>query len=152
MEKEAILVSACLLGVPCRYDGKSILNRDVLELARRYRLIPVCPEVSGGLPVPREPMEIREGRVVGKSGTDGTAAYRKGAYDTLALAKKYGCRAALLKENSPSCGSGQIHNGNFDGGLVAGNGITAAQLLANGIAVFSENRIAELEQFLSERS
>ncbi len=150
MQKKPILVSACLLGVPCRYDGKSILNNDVLELAKSYRLIPVCPEVMGGLPVPREPMEIQDGRVMSRDGSDKTAAYRKGAYDTLELARRYGCRAALLKERSPSCGKGNIHNGNFDGGLIPGDGITAALLLQNGIAVFGESQIAELIAFLEK--
>lgn len=147
MQKKPILVSACLLGIPCRYDGKSILNNDVLELAKSYRLIPVCPEVMGGLPVPREPMEIQDGRVMSRDGSDKTAAYRKGAYDALKIARRYGCRAALLKERSPSCGRGKIHNGKFDGGLIAGNGIAAALLLQNGVAVFGESRIDELIAF-----
>ena len=147
MQKKPILVSACLLGIPCRYDGKSILNNDVLELAKSYRLIPVCPEVMGGLPVPREPMEIQDGRVMSRDGSDKTAAYRKGAYDALEIARRYGCRAALLKERSPSCGKGKIHNGKFDGGLIAGNGIAAALLLQNGVAVFGESRIDELIAF-----
>ena len=152
MEKKAILISACLLGVPCRYDGKSILNNDVLELAKSYRLIPVCPEVMGGLPVPREPMELREGRVISRDGLDKTAAYRKGAYDALELARRYDCRAALLKENSPSCGKGSIHNGNFDGGLIPGDGIAAGLLTQNGIAVFGEHRIGELIAFLEQKN
>ena len=147
MQKKPILVSACLLGVPCRYDGKSILNNDVLELAKSYRLIPVCPEVMGGLPVPREPMEIQDGRVMSRDGSDKTAAYRKGAYDALKIARRYGCRAALLKERSPSCGRGKIHNGKFDGGMIPGDGITAALLLQNGVTVFGESRIDELIAF-----
>ncbi len=151
MQKEAILVSACLLGVPCRYDGKSTENNAVWQLAKRFRLIPVCPEVMGGLPVPREPMELRDGRVISQTGTDGTAAYRKGAKVTLRLAKRYACRAALLKERSPSCGAGKVHNGLFDGGMVPGNGIAAERLLANGIAVFHEGQINELVAFLEEK-
>ena len=131
MEKEAILVSACLLGFPCRYDGKSLPNDNVLQLAERFRLIPVCPEVMGGLPIPREPMEIQNGSVMSQTGKDGTKAYQKGADITLTLAKKYGCRAAILKEKSPSCGTGEIHNGKFDGGMVPGNGIAANLLLFN---------------------
>ena len=152
MQKEAILISACLLGVPCRYDGKSIPNDAVWQLAKTYRLIPVCPEVMGGLPTPREPMELQGDRVVGQSGADGTSAYRKGAQIALDLAKQYGCRAALLKERSPSCGAGEIHNGRFDGGMVPGNGITAACLLAEGIAVFHERQIDKLVAFLEEKA
>ena len=151
MQTEAILVSACLLGVPCRYDGKSTENSAVWQLAKRFRLIPVCPEVMGGLPVPREPMEIRNGRVIGKSGADETDAYRKGAETALRLAKRYGCHAALLKERSPSCGAGTIHNGLFDGGMIPGYGIAAELLIANGIAVFHEGQIDELVAFLEEK-
>lgn len=152
MQKEAILVSACLLGVPCRYDGKNVPSEAVRALADSFRLIPVCPEVLGGLPVPREPMEIQNGRVTGRSGADGTAAYREGAQKALALAKRYGCRAALLKERSPSCGKGRIHNGNFDGGLIPGNGVAAALLLENGIAVFGENEIEKLLAYSEKKA
>ena len=147
-EREPILVSACLLGEPCRYDGGSQPVAAVKALADRYRLIPVCPESFGGLPIPREPSEVVGDRVVSRSGNDVTAAYRRGAELTLALARVNGCRAAILKEKSPSCGVGKIHNGRFDGGLVEGNGITAALLLASGIAVFGESRIDELNAFL----
>lgn len=148
MKKEAVLVSACLLGVPCRYDGKSKPVPAVWRLADRFCLIPVCPEEMGGLPTPREPMELQGERVVSASGVDGTECYRRGAQQTLALAKQYGCRAALLKEKSPSCGHGMIHNGKFDGGLIPGNGITADLLVAAGIAVFGESELETLEGFL----
>ena len=139
------------MGIPCRYDGKSMPNEGVWDLASRFRLIPICPEVMGGLPVPREPMEIRDGRVISRTGKDGTAAYRKGAEAALAMATRYGCRAALLKENSPSCGKGKIHNGSFDGGLISGDGVAAELLAANGIAVFGERKIGELIAFLEQK-
>ena len=152
MQKEAVLVSACLLGIPCRYDGKSMPREGVWDLAKHFRLIPICPEVMGGLPIPREPMEIRDGHVMSRTGKDGTSAYRKGAETALTLANRYGCRAALLKENSPSCGKGMIHNGKFDGGLIPGSGIAAGLLTANGIAVFGESKIGELIAFLEQKS
>lgn len=149
-KKEPILVSACLLGAACRYDGGSRPNDAVWALAERYRLIPVCPEVMGGLPIPREPSEIVGDRVLSRTGKDVTAEYRCGAERTLSLARKFGCRAALLKEKSPSCGTGTIHNGKFDGGLIDGYGIAARLLRENGIAVFGESRSDELIAFLGE--
>ena len=149
-KKEPILVSACLLGVACRYDGASRPNETVWSLAKRCRLIPVCPETAGGLPIPREPSEIVGDRVVSRTGRDVTAEYRRGAERTLALAQKYGCRAALLKEKSPSCGTGIVHNGKFDGGLVEGYGITARLLRENGIAVFGESQTDALIAFLGD--
>lgn len=149
-KKEPILVSACLLGAACRYDGGSRPNDAVWALAERYRLIPVCPEVMGGLPIPREPSEIVGDRVLSRTGKNVTAEYRRGAERTLSLARKFGCRAALLKEKSPSCGTGTIHNGKFDGGLIDGYGIAARLLRENGIAVFGESRSDELIAFLGE--
>lgn len=151
-KEEPILVSACLLGVACRYDGDSRPNDAVWALSERYRLIPVCPETMGGLPIPREPSEIAGDRVLSRSGKDVTAEYRLGAARALSLARKFGCRAALLKEKSPSCGTGTVHNGNFDGGLVKGYGIAAALLKENGVAVFGESQIENLNAFCRNRS
>lgn len=151
MQKNALIVSACLLGIPCRYDGKSQTNESVWKLAETFRLFPVCPEVMGGLPTPREPMEIQGDKVMSRSGLDGTDAYKKGADAVLALAKRQGCRAALLKERSPSCGAGSVHNGKFDGGMIPGNGIAADLLIRNGIAVFNENQIDDLIDFFKEK-
>ena len=101
-----ILVSACLLGVPCRYDGCAQSNERLLTLTGSRALIPVCPEQLGGLPTPRPPAERREDRVVTRSGEDVTEAFAQGAHETLRLAQLFGCRAAVLKANSPSCGCG----------------------------------------------
>ena len=106
--KEAILISACLLGVRCRYDGGSKPQEPILRLMEKYTLIPVCPEQLGGLPTPRLPSERIGAQVVMKDGTDVTAAYRRGAEEALRLARLFGCRRAVLKERSPSCGSGTI--------------------------------------------
>ena len=139
-----ILVSACLLGVCCRYDGQAKPHEGVLSLLGRHTLIPVCPEIYGGLATPRPAAERVGKRVLTAQGGDVTAQYRRGAEETLRLGRLYGCEAALLKEHSPSCGSGVIHNGRFDGGLTPGDGVTAALLRANGIAVYGESEWQKL--------
>ena len=127
-----VLVSACLLGVPCRYDGQSKRHPLAQELCRRHRVIPVCGEIFGGLPTPRPPAEICGQRVVTREGADVTAAYRRGA------------EAAVLKERSPSCGSGAIYDGTFSGTLTAGWGAAAGLLREQGIRVLGESRLEEL--------
>lgn len=145
--KEAILISACLLGVRCRYDGESVPKDAAFQLAEKYQLIPVCPEQLGGLSTPRAPSERRDGGVYANNGQDVTAAYRRGAEEALRLAKLFGCRRAVLKERSPSCGSGMIYDGSFTGRLTPGDGVTAALLKENGIAVYGES---DLDALLSE--
>ena len=130
-----MIVSACLAGFPCRYDGKSRPCAEVVELVRTGKAIPVCPEQLGGLPTPRPPCEICAGRVVDRTGTDRTEAFRKGAQTVLDLAKTYGAEKALLQNRSPSCGSGWIYDGSFSGKLVQGDGVTARLLAENGIQV-----------------
>lgn len=137
--KPRLLVSACLLGTPCRYDGKSKGSDAVRALAEHFELIPVCPEVMGGLPTPRTPSERRGERVVTQDGRDVTENYRRGAEAALEVAKREGICAAVLKERSPSCGSGEIYDGSFTGTRTAGDGVTAALLKVNGIAVFGES-------------
>lgn len=143
---ENIIVSACLLGCACRYDGQSKPDGSVTDLmaSGKANLIPVCAEIMGGLPTPRVPAEIVEGSVIRKDGVDVTAEYTRGAGEVLRLAKLYGCRYAILKENSPSCGSGKIYDGTFSGRLTDGFGVTASLLSSCGIAVFGESRIGEL--------
>lgn len=137
--KPKLLVSACLLGTPCRYDGEAKRNDAVRALAEKFELVPVCPEVMGGLPTPRTPSERQGARVVTRDGRDVTAEYRRGAESALEIAQREGVCAALLKERSPSCGSGVIHDGSFIGALTAGDGVTAELLRAHGIAVFGES-------------
>ena len=134
-----ILVSACLLGVACKYSGGDNACPAVLALAGRHTLIPVCPEVYGGLPTPRPPAERQGDRVVTEQGEDVTAQYQKGAQAAVQLAKLTGCEAAVLKKNSPSCGYGQIYDGTFTRTLTAGSGLTAEALLAAGIPVYNED-------------
>lgn len=135
-----ILVSACLLGCPCRYDGAVKADPRVLSLMERHTLIPVCPEQLGGLPTPRLPSERREGGVFDRGGMDVTVQYRQGAKEVLRLARLYGCTHAVLKERSPSCGSGQIYDGSFSHVLVPGSGVAAELLAQNGITVLGESQ------------
>ncbi len=135
-----ILVSACLLGETCRYDGKSVPCDAVIKMAKAHELVPICPEVLGGLSTPRTPCEIQpDGRVFDAAGVDRTAAFEAGARETLRIAKEHGCKTAILKENSPSCGSSHVHDGTFSGVLVPGRGKTAAILEAAGIETFSDD-------------
>lgn len=135
------LCSACLLGVCCRYDGKSKPNKKVLALAKKETLIPICPEQLGGLPTPRAAAEQKGGRVVTKEGTDVTDQFLQGAQQVLELAKAYGCKEAILKQRSPSCGCGQIFDGTFSGTVTKGDGITTQLLKANGISVKTEEDV-----------
>ena len=139
-----VLVSACLLGVPCRYDGQSKRHPLAQELCRRHRVIPVCGEIFGGLPTPRPPAERCGDRVLTEAGADVTAQYRRGAEAALQLARLYNCRAAILKANSPSCGSGTIYDGTFRHRRISGDGLTAALLKANGVQVYNEDTFAAL--------
>ena len=142
---ENILVSACLLGVCCRYDGSSKPNKSVMVLKEKYNLIPVCPEVLGGLEIPRPPSEICGKRVISKNGSDLTEYFESGAKKTLELALKNKCTKAILKSKSPSCGVNYVYDGTFSGKLVYGNGIAAALILSCGIKVTDENNLAALK-------
>ena len=144
MTKPKLLVSACLLGENCKYSGGNNRDEQVRALERYFQLIPVCPECFGGLPIPREPSEIRDGCVVSKSGVDVTAAFADGAEKTLYIAEEENCGLALLKERSPSCGSGEIYDGTFTGTVVEGWGVTAELLRREGIPVLGESRMGEL--------
>ena len=139
-----ILVSACLLGTACRYDGRSKADAAVTTLLARHTLIPVCGEIFGGLPTPRTPAERRGARVMTKDGRDVTDAYRRGAEEVVRLARLYGARAAILKERSPSCGSGQIYDGTFTHTLTEGDGLMAQMLKKKGVEVYGESQLEEL--------
>ena len=141
---KTVLVSRCLFGVPCRYDGASRPYPGLDALSERFTVVTVCPECDGGLPVPRPAGERRGDRVVTKDGDDLTAFYVKGAEIALAEAKRTGATVALLKSRSPSCGVGRIHDGTFSGGMTDGDGVTAKLLKENGIQVYTENDLAKL--------
>lgn len=128
-----ILVSACLMGLNCRYDGSGCYQPKIEKLKKKYHLIPVCPEIYGGLATPREPAEIVGDKVVTKTGCE------KGAQETLALARMMDCHIAVLKAKSPSCGKSKIYDGSFCGKLVDGSGILASLLINEGMTVLTED-------------
>lgn len=147
MKKEKLLVSACLLGTPCRYDGKANTLNRISSLEEKFTLIPVCPEILGGLSIPRPPAEIQNGKVITAKGKDMTPAFQKGAILTLELAKKHQVKAILFKAKSPSCGLGLIYDGTFSRKLISGNGITTELLLNSGFQIFTE---IDLDKILKE--
>lgn len=146
----SVLISACLMGAPVRYDGqgKPLAQSVIGQLSDACRLVPLCPELAGGFQVPRPPAEIENGatgddvldgraKVIELGGRDVTASFVAGAESALALANEQGCRYALLIDGSPSCGSLTVHDGSFSGRKHAGNGVTAALLARHGIAVYT---------------
>lgn len=141
--KEKLLVSACLLGKNVKYNGKN--NKiDISKLSEKYELVPFCPEVEGGLPIPRPPSEIVSNnplKVINSSNENVTIHFKKGAEKTLALCKKLNIKKALLKEKSPSCGKNFVYDGNFNTKLKRAQGVTASLLLKNYIKIFNENEI-----------
>ena len=140
MEKKTyeFAISACLCGFPCRYDGKSKPDERIKALYEEGRALPVCPEKLGGLTTPRTPCEIINGRVVSSDGEDRTNEYLLGSQRVLELCKKHGIKKAVLKQNSPSCGSSHIYDGTFSGTLIEGEGCLTALLRKNGIEVTGE--------------
>lgn len=136
-----ILISACLLGVRCRYDGQSKACPAALELLKDHELIPVCPEQLGGLPTTRPPAEIQGNKVINRDGVDVTAPYQKGAEEAARLYQLFHCDCAILKARSPSCGCGQVYDGSFSGTLVPGDGITAQALKRLGVRVLTEETL-----------
>ncbi|MEE6449372.1 DUF523 domain-containing protein [Gottfriedia acidiceleris] len=148
-----ILVSSCLAGLEVRYNGTHCLNNKISKLVEENKAITICPELLGGFSTPREPAEIIGGngedvldgkaKVVDKSGKDVTLLYIRGAYATLEKAKEMKATVVVLKENSPSCGSSKIYNGDFIGKKIDGMGVTSALLTKNGFKVISEEKFAE---------
>lgn len=158
---ERILVSACLLGRRVRFDGRAKTSADAVlaEWKSDGRLVPFCPEVEGGLPVPRPAAEIEGGvggaavlsgaaRVLTAEGADVTGPFLAGAQSALAVAQSFGVRLAVLKEGSPSCGSLQIYDGTFRGHKTPGQGVTSALFELHGIRVFTEDHLADADAYL----
>jgi uncharacterized protein YbbK (DUF523 family) len=144
-----ILVSACLLGVNCRYNGTSKLHEEILELMKIHQLVPVCPEIYGGLQTPREPSERVGDKILTRLGVDVTENFDRGASEIGELAKLYDCNYAILKERSPSCGYGKIYDGTFSDRLVDGNGVLAELLAKQGVKIIGESAVA-LEEWQKE--
>lgn len=153
-----ILVSGCLCGINCKYNGKNNLNEDIYELFKKGELIPVCPEQLGGKETPRPPHEIINGTgadvldckacVVSNSGANSTKEYIKGAHETLSIAKALKVKYAILKSKSPSCGFGFIYNGKFNGEKVKGNGVTSELLFRNGIIILNEENFMKNNEII----
>ena len=139
-----ILISACLLGMSCRYNGEGQIIPGTDKLMEKHHLVPICPEIYGGLSTPREPSEIKNGRVISKSGNDLTEYFERGAQEILALAKLYHCKYAILKQRSPSCGYKKIYDGTFSGKIISGKGVLAELLLKNGVIIVDETEIDKL--------
>lgn len=144
-----VLISACLYGEKCRYDGGNNLISKLDEIKKICTLFPVCPEVAGGLSTPRNPSEIIGEKVIMNDGTDVTSGYKKGAEFALETALENGCEIALMKAKSPSCGSGKIYDGTFTRTLTDGDGIAVRLLKENGIKVFDETQIKELLEYIN---
>lgn len=149
-----ILVSACLCGVDCKYNGKNNLNEKVLKLLKEGKAMPICPEQLGGQATPRPAHEINNGtgadvldgkaKILGPDGDDATKEFLKGAYETLKIGKECDAKIAVLKARSPSCGFKRIYDGTFSGNKKDGNGVTAELLLRDGIKIYTEENIDEL--------
>ncbi len=142
---EKIIVSKCLLGYPCRYDGKSVPCKEVIDLQDRYELIPVCPEELGGLPTPRIPAEIVGDFVYRADGVDVTREYILGAKLAYTYVLENGCTLAILKSKSPSCGKGAVYDGTFTKTLTKGDGITVQLFERKGIQVIDEKEAGNLK-------
>ena len=144
---EKLLISACLIGKNCKYSGGSnaLQEEQLRQLQLCYELIPVCPEQMGGLPTPRTPAERRGEQVINRDGRDVTAEFYAGAEQTLTITKDQKIRKALLKSRSPSCGRDRIYDGSFTGTLIRGNGVTAQTLIEQGISVYTEEEITQLD-------
>jgi uncharacterized protein YbbK (DUF523 family) len=143
-DRPALLVSACLLGTRCNHEAGHSRRPAVEALAATHRLVPICPEVCGGLPTPRVAAERVGDRVVNAVGDDVTDAYERGAHAAVELARAVGARRAVLKARSPSCGSAEVYDGTFTRTLRPGAGVTAEALRAAGIEVVSEEDLPEL--------
>lgn len=135
------LCSACLAGIKCRWDGEARPCQRVIELVKQGKAIPICPEQLGGLTTPRTPAEQKQDRVITEKGKDLTAEFIRGAEETLKIAELFNVKDAILKQRSPSCGSGKIYDGTFSKTLINGDGVTAALLKRNGIRVISEEEL-----------
>ncbi|MDU1316514.1 DUF523 domain-containing protein [Anaerococcus hydrogenalis] len=146
-----VLISRCLLGINCRYDGKNNKIKNLREKFTKINFIDVCPEVDSGMKTPRKPCEIKNSKVINIDGEDFTKEFNKGSQIALDLCKKYNIKIALLKAKSPSCGKDYIYDGNFDKNLINGDGITCQVLKKNGIIIFSEKEIKDFHSYLSAK-
>ena len=141
---EKIIISSCLLGNNCKYNGKNNYIEKIELLKDKYEIIPICPEVMGGLSIPRIPSEINNGMVIDKCGNDVSEYFNNGANKVIDIVKNNNIKIAILKDGSPSCGSSNIYDGTFKGNKINGMGITAKRLSDLGIKIYNENNFGEL--------
>lgn len=144
--KNKVLVSSCLLGKNCKYNGKNNYHSDLVEFLKKYEIIAICPETLGGLSTPRYPSEIQNNRVINKIGVDVTENFILGSKLALNIAQSNNCNIAILKKNSPSCGYGTIYDGTFTSKKIKGNGITAELLFKNGIVILNEDNFDQIDK------
>lgn len=144
------LVSACLMGDNCKYNGLNNYNEDVVAFLSNKEYVKVCPECLGGLDIPRVPSEIKNSKVINKDNIDVTKEYQKGALKALEIAKHNNCNCAIFKSKSPSCGCGKIYDGTFSKKLISGNGITTSLLKKNNIKVYTEDEIDKIKENYEE--
>ncbi|MDD3101835.1 MAG: DUF523 domain-containing protein [Patescibacteria group bacterium] len=135
------IVSACLVGIKCRWDGSAKPCRRVIDLVKRGKAIPVCPGQFGGLTTPRLPAEQKGDKVFTKNKKDVTIEFERGAEIGLRIAQMVNCKQAILKSKSPSCGSGMVYDGTFSGKLIKGDGVFAALLKKHKIKILTEKEI-----------
>ena len=147
-----ILISACLLGENCKYSGGSNLNKDLVDLLEGQDLVPVCPEVMGGIPTPRDPSEITEGRVITNKGKDVTEEFTRGARLALEKALNKGVDLAILQPRSPSCGVKEIYDGSFSGKLILGQGIFASLLTKEGIPTLDSDELESIKNLIESHN
>lgn len=146
-----VLVSACLLGHNTKYNGKNNLNEKLISLKDKLEFVLMCPEVEGGLSIPRTPAEIKDNKVINKDNIDVTNNYLKGANLALKKALKDNIEVAIVKEKSPSCGKNFIYDGTFTNTLIKGKGVTTSLLVENGIKVFNENEIESFLEYIDQK-
>lgn len=146
-----VLVSACLLGHNTKYNGKNNLIEKLISLKDKLEFVLMCPEVEGGLSIPRTPAEIKDNKVINKDNIDVTNNYLKGANLALKKALKDNIKVAIVKEKSPSCGKNFIYDGTFTNTLIKGQGVTTSLLVENGIKVFNENEIESFLEYIDQK-
>lgn len=146
-----ILVSACLLGENCKWNGRNNSREHIIKLNEKYNLVPFCAEVLGGLPTPRIPAEIRGSKVFNQIELEVTKFFKRGAERALDIAKKNNCKYAILKDHSPSCGVNKVYDGTFSRILIEGQGITAKLLKKNNILVFGDEEVDKLLELLEKK-
>ena len=137
-------ISSCLLGIQCKYNGGSNYNEDIIRLKEKYEIIPICPEVLGGLSIPRVPAEIVNDKVINQEGIDVTNNYNQGALKALQILKENNVNVVILKSKSPSCGKGEVYDGTFSHTLIKGNGVTTQLFLDNNITFYNEHNYKDL--------